>query len=147
MTALSLANETKGKVFNQKLMVHRQGKDIIVDEWIQSGKEGTNIYDVIEKYGMAYAMNTMGIAGLKGITEDISGIHNLQDVLMMNKKAIEGWQSLPADLRKEFGNNRLEFAKNGKKWLENKIKSLEPKKDLSVKEENNIEATIKKDGE
>lgn len=126
MTALSKAMATieDAKVF-EKEIVHRQGKDICIDDWIQAGKVGTNIYDVIETYGLDYAKQNMGIAGLKAIVEDVSKINGLQDVMMMNKRAIEAWEKMPIEIKQKFGNNRLEFAANGHQWLKDELKKLE----------------------
>lgn len=130
MTALTKANFTnKGREFDPKIKVHRGGKDLIVDEWIQSGRDGTNIYEVMDKFNIdaGKALSRMGLGEIQAISDDVTKIGRLQDILMREKRAIEHWESLPLDIRQQFGNSRHEFAKNGSKWLQNKIKELTPK--------------------
>lgn len=127
MTALKKAfcSEESARKIDNKYTVHRQGKDIVVDEWIKSNAEGTNIYQVIDKYGIGYVKENMGLSGLKGIQLELEGINNLQDIMMREKRAKESWEKMPIEIRDKFGNSRYEFAKNGEKWLKNEIKKIE----------------------
>lgn len=145
MTALNKAHTNEnGRFCNPEYKVTYQGKEIIMDKWIQEGREGTNIYEVMSKYGYDYAMNTMGIGKLQAITEDVSTIKNLQDLKMIEIKANQNWEQLPLDIRKEFGNSKNEFIKSGEAWLKRKIEELKPKVNLDLtKTEEAIKTTEK----
>lgn len=124
MTNLNKAMCKEGRIFDPEITVFRQGKKIKVQDWIEAGRDGTNVYEIIEKYGLDYAKNHMGLPNLKAIQEDLSHIHGLQDLLEINKRAQRNWEQLPLEIRKKFNNNRNDFVKNGNEWLKSEINRL-----------------------
>lgn len=103
----------------------RQGsKDISIKDFTNNNAIDCNIYEVIEKYRgdlkmTAEQMNKFHIE----VAEELSEIKSLPDAIKQIHKAEESWRNLPLDVRKEFGNSVQNFMKNGKSYLEGKIKS------------------------
>lgn len=95
----------------------RAGQELDVREWIDTAREDTELYKVLEKYGCIDRM----IVDKETVFTDMTNIMDLRDSLEQMKQADKLWDSLPLDFRKEFLNDKKEFIKNGLNVLKKKI--------------------------
>lgn len=99
--------------------ITRAGQELDVREWIDSGREDTELYETLEKYGCIDRM----IVNKEQVFGDLTQIKNLRDSIEQINKANKLWETLPLDFRKEFLNDKTEFMRNGLDYLEKKIKA------------------------
>lgn len=97
--------------------IKRAGQILDVREWIDSGREDTELYVTLEKYGCIDRM----IVDKEQVYGDITQIMDLKDSMEQIKQADELWESLPLDFRKQFLNDKTEFMRNGLDYLKNQI--------------------------
>lgn len=95
----------------------RAGQELDVRTWIEEGREDTEIYPTLEKYGCIdkLIVNTQQVYG------DLTEILDLRSSIEQIKKADELWKSLPLDMRKEFLGDKKRFMEEGLDWLKKKI--------------------------
>lgn len=117
--------ENISQTFSKDPKIKRNGKMISINDEIQKNREDTEIYPLIDKYGCIekIPMDTQVIQG------DISSIKDLRS-LKDQQIAVENlWNTLPLDVRKQFGNDLNNFYNNGEAWINNVIaKENETKK-------------------
>ena len=111
-----ITKKTKGQEFG-KPKIKKYGKEVDVYSWIQEGREDTEIYETIEKYGCIDRMKL----DTQGIYDDFTEIKDLRNFCEQNIKAQELWESLPLETRQEFNHDKTLFAEKGEEWLLNKI--------------------------
>lgn len=109
---------TEGQKF-QKAIIIKQGKEIDVDAMIQAGREDTEIYPTLEKYG---CLDKLEIDN-KGVYGDFREIKSLENIIEQNEKATNLWNNLPLEVREQFGNDKTKFLNEGEEWLKKKIDS------------------------
>ena len=109
---------TEGQKFKKAIII-KQGKEIDVDAMIQAGREDTEIYPTLEKYG---CLDKLEIDN-KGVYGDFREIKSLENIIEQNEKATNLWNNLPLEVREKFGNDKTKFLNEGEKWLKNKIQS------------------------
>lgn len=124
--------ERKAMTFNKdKIFVERQGKKINVNDWIQEGREDTEIYPTLEKYNcapsIAAAASVMGKTQAEEMYGEIQTINGLRGAIEQAEAAKQMWERLPLNIRAQFGNNSKEFAAKGEAWLKNKIQQFAAK--------------------
>lgn len=124
------------QIFGDPVII-RAGKEIHVREWIESGREDTELYPTLEKYGSIERI----IVDREQIYGDLSKIKDLRDSIEKMKEADNMWMNLPLELRKEFLNDKNEFMRNGLDYLKKKIDEEKKKTELENKIE--IEPVIK----
>lgn len=132
--------ERKAMTFDKdKIFVERQGKKINVNDWIQEGREDTEIYPTLEKYNcapsIASAKAVMGKTQAEDMYGEIQTINGLRGAIEQAEAAKKMWENLPLDIRAQFGHNAKEFAAKGETWLKNKIekfKEMEQKQNEQV---------------
>lgn len=113
-------NYPGGQTFDPaKNVINKKGQKINLYDFIQENREDTEIYPTLEKYGCIDKI----IVDKPKIYAEFKELMNLRDIHEQERKANNLWESLPFDIRKEFGNDRLNFMQNGKQWLEGKIKA------------------------
>lgn len=124
--------KTKGQTFGRPKL-KKAGKEFDVHDWIQEGREDTEIYATLEKYGCLDRMET----DANTLYGDMSEISDLRNVIEQAQRADEMWNSLPLELRREFQHNKSLFMENGKDYLEKIIKkSKETGSEIENKGEN-----------
>ena len=121
--------ERKAMTFDKdKIFVERQGKKINVNDWIQEGREDTEIYPTLEKYGcapsIAAAKSVMGQSEAQEMYGEIKKINGLRGAIEQAEAAKKMWENLPLDIRAEFGHNAKEFAAKGENWLKTKLEKF-----------------------
>lgn len=124
---LEMYAPSKGQHF-EKDFVERAGKVICVDDWIQAGREDTEIYPTLEKYGCIDRM----VLDTEGVYADVSASKDLRGSLEQIKEANKIWENLPIDVRKEFNNDKYEFMDRGEKWLKSKLNKEKEVKETAI---------------
>lgn len=110
------------KFGNPKII--RAGQKLDVREWIDTAREDTELYKVLEKYGCIDRM----IVNKETVFADLTKVMGLRDSLEQMKQADKLWNDLPLEFRKEFLNDKNEFIKNGMTVLKNKIENEKAQK-------------------
>lgn len=108
--------------------ITRAGQKLNVRDWIDSGREDTEIYQTLEKYGCIDRM----IVNKEQIFGDLTEIKNLRDSIEQIKEADNLWNKLPLDFRKVFLNDKKEFIRNGLEYLKKKIDTEKKKAEKST---------------
>lgn len=107
-------------------VIMRAGKEIHVRDWIDSGREDTELYPTLEKYGSIERM----IVDKEQVFGDLTAIKGLRDIIEQQKAAEDMWAGLPLEFRKEFLNDKTEFMRNGLDYLKKKIDAEKKKAEL-----------------
>lgn len=123
----------------------RAGQKINVYNLIQTSGEDTDLYAIMDKYGVnsqeAIARAQMNTGQLY---QDMAGINSptdLRDALNKMETAENMWKQLPLSVRSEFNNSKAEFMNRGEKWLKNKHEQEKAEKQELVKENSSKETT------
>lgn len=123
----------------EKITWKRAEGEMNVYDFIQAGREDTEIYPTLEKYGSIDVMKiNRGTA--EELYQDFTDIQELggyRGVLEYQQKAKEMFYRLPHDIRKEFDNDINKFTKKGKDYLDKKIQKFK-EEELKLKEMNNV---------
>lgn len=118
--------------FNEKATWIRQGKKVVIQDYINENATGLNFYENLERLGSVE--NT--ISYMKHNGQEIYGdFTNAISLENMEKKRIElmnVWKRLPYDVRESFGNNFEIFCTNGKNYFENLKKQWEIQKNVQT---------------
>lgn len=109
--------KTKGQKFGKPKLI-KAGKEFDVHEWIQSGREDTEIYPTLEKYGCIDRMKL----DAEGIFGDFTEMSDLRGTIEKMEKADEMWRNLPLETREHFQNNKALFIEGGMEYVKNIIK-------------------------
>lgn len=118
-----------------KIEVMRKNKKINVQKWINEGNQDLTIYDVLEKYHGDLKMTQEELnVQTQELSDVFNRIKNLRDVYEIQKEATNAWDSLPLEIRREFGHDKKRFTAEGKTWVENKIKWLNEQIDKQQEE-------------
>lgn len=107
----------------EKITMKRAIGEVNVYDFIQEGREDTEIYPTLEKYGSIDVMK-INRGKEEQLFQDFTDIQELdgyRGVLDYQKKAKEMFYSLPLEVRKEFNNDINKFTQNGHEYLKNKI--------------------------
>lgn len=129
------------KKFNtENIKVIRKGKELCVQDWIESGREGTEIKEVLKKYSGNYALAEKEIARQRVAIGDALGeINDLRDYLEQTNKARELWDGLHGDIKSVFHNNISEFVKNGMDWAKGVKSEFDKQNSKSTQKVQNME--------
>lgn len=129
----------------EKITVTKAGKEYNVYNFIQEGREDTEIYPTLEKYGCIDRM----ILNEKEVYEDMRNMGNLRNRLDQIKEADNIWKNLPLEVRQEFGHSKREFVEKGEKWIKAKIDAENAKiaaqKESDLKAAETIQQNVKTD--
>lgn len=113
-------NYPGGQTFDpEKNVINKKGQMINLYDFIQENREDTEIYPTLEKYGCLDKI----VVDKPKIYADFQELMGLRDMHDQERTAQKLWESLPIDIRKEFGNDRLNFMQHGEKWLRGKIEA------------------------
>lgn len=108
--------KTKGQTFGRPKLT-KAGKEFDVHNWIQEGRDDTEIYPTLEKYGCLERMEL----DHEALFGDMTEMSDLRGTIERAKKAEELWNGLPIEVRTEFNNDKSLFAEQGLEWLKKKI--------------------------
>lgn len=107
----------------EKITFKRASGEMNVYDFIQAGREDTEIIPTLEKYGSIEVMK-LNKQNAENLYQDFTQIQELggyRGILDYQKKAKEMFYSLPSDIRKDFDNDINKFTKNGAQYLQNKL--------------------------
>lgn len=110
----------------EKITMKRAFGEVNVYDFIQEGREDTEIYPTLEKYGSIEPMK-LKVENAEQMYNDFTQIQDLggyRGILDYQKKAKEMFYQLPSELRKEFNNDINKFTKEGPEFLNKKIKEM-----------------------
>lgn len=132
--------ERKAQKFDKsKITLTKAGKTFNIYDKIQEGREDTEIYPTLEKYGCIDRM----ILNKEGVYADFQNFNDLRDLKDQQNMASNMFYNLPLETRKEFNNNINTFVKEGEKWLKNKIEAEQPKVEIEQpKTETTVQPTV-----
>lgn len=123
----------------------RAGQKINVYELIQNSGEDTNIYQIMDKYGVnsqeAIAKMSMNTGQMYQDMLASNAPTDLRDALNKIEIAERNWRQLPLSVRAEFNNSKAEFMNRGEKWLKAKIDE-EKAKNQPVNNENSSATVV-----
>lgn len=105
----------------KKIFIDRLGKKVNLFDLIQEAKEESDVTLCMKKYG---CITPLGV-DLNKTYENYMEIKDLRDIYEAQKQADKLWDTLPIEVRSEFGNNKEDFMKNGEQWLKDKIAKQE----------------------
>lgn len=114
--------ERKAQTFDIDRKITKAGKTYCVYDAIQEARADTEIYPTLEKYG---SIERLGVDNQK-VYANITAFGDLRSMHDQQIAAAKMWEELPWDVRKQFNNNIHTFLKDGKKWIEEKIKAETP---------------------
>lgn len=108
--------KAKGKTFG-KPTFEKFGKKIAIQDYIEAGREDTEIYPTLEKYGCLTRMERTP----SQIYGDFTEYNDLRGNLEKAKKIKDMWNQLDTTIKNEFNNDMNEFIDRGMEWAKNKI--------------------------
>lgn len=134
--------ERKAQKFDKsKITLTKAGKTYNVYDKIQEGREDTEIYPTLEKYGCIDRM----MLDSQGVYADFQNFNDLRDLKDQQNLATNMFYNLPLETRKEFNNNINTFVKEGEKWLKNKIEEEKAKAEVEIPTQPTIQPTVKQE--
>ena len=120
----------------------KNGKKINVYDFIQEGREDTEIYPTLEKYGCIDKM----MLNREDVYADYTELQKMRDyrgVKDFENQAKQMFYNLPTEVRKEFDNDINKFTRNADKYIE-KLKAEDKAKADALKQAQQAELTIEK---
>lgn len=104
------------KFDRKKIFFERNGKKINVYDFIQEGREDTEIYPTLEKYGCIDKM----MLNKEDVYADYTQLQEMQDlrgIKDFENKAKQMFYNLPLEVRKEFDNDINKFTKGADEFV------------------------------
>ncbi len=127
--------ERKQQEFDKEtISFQKMGKKINVYDFIQEGREDTEIYPTLEKYGCIDKMMLNREDVYADYTE-LQKMRDLRGIKDFENQAKNMFYNLPPEVRKEFDNDINKFTKNADKYIEKLRKEDEEKAKTQIIEE------------
>lgn len=101
----------------ENITLTKAGKTFNVYDKIQEGREDTEIYPTLEKYGCIDRM----MLDHQGIYDDFTKYGELRDIKEQQKLANQMFYDLPLDVRQKFNNDISVFMKDGEKFVKKMV--------------------------
>lgn len=136
--------ERKQQFFDKdNITITMAGKTFNVYDKIQEGREDTELYPTLEKYGCIPTEMTkeQTIDFFKNNMSAVNGKIDLRNVQEAQIQSENLFYQLPLEIRKHFNNSIQEFQKNGYKYMNEKVKEWEAKQQKPVEQTTQTEAT------
>lgn len=118
----------------EKITFKRNGIDVNVYDYIQEGREDTEIYEVLEKYGCIDKIKRTNEELYADITA-IQKLDGLRGIVEQQKQAKSMFENLPLEVRKEFNNSLNEFSLKAPEYLQQLAEKIEKEKPATNNEE------------
>lgn len=137
--------ERKKQNFDAKnIFIEKAGKKINMYDFIQEGREDTEIYPTLEKYGCIDKMiiNREDVYADYTELQKLEGLRGIKDYEI---KAKNMFYNLPTEIRKEFDNDINKFTRGADDFIK-KLKAEDEKKAVKAKiekEATKVAETIK----
>lgn len=125
----------KQQSYDPKKITLKQGnKEFNVYNLIQESREDTEIVPTLLKYGSIERLKL----NKEELYQDFTNMEKQRSLADQIRYADNMFYTLPYEYRKEFKNDKYEFMKNGKEWIEKKIaEETKPKEEITTNVENN----------
>ena len=125
------------KRFNQdfdkeKITLTKAGKTFNMYDFIQEGREDTEIMPTLEKYGCIPVQQVDSAS----MYQDFTAAQDLRGVLDRKIAAENAFYNLPVEIRREFDHNIDNFMKNGEKYIKDRIAKEQAEKEQPVMPKN-----------
>lgn len=101
----------------ENITLTKAGKTFNVYDKIQEGREDTEIYPTLEKYGCIDRM----MLDHQGIYDDFTKYGELRDIKEQQKLANQMFYDLPLEVRQKFNNDISVFMKDGQKFVKKMV--------------------------
>lgn len=108
--------KSKGTEFGHPTFV-KYGKEYDIQEYIEAGREDTEIYECLEKYGCLKPLERTP----SEIYADCTEFNDLRSSIEKGRKLKESWDQLPAKIKNQFNNDMHEFADRGMEWAKTEM--------------------------
>lgn len=118
---------SQGKDFGHPTF-NKYGKEIDIQEYIEAGREDTEIKVVLEKYGCLKPLEK----DIQGIYSDFTEYNDLRTTLDKAKKANEMWGEMPTDFKNKFNNSIEEFIDRGMEWAKSEIEKQQKQEQITT---------------
>lgn len=136
---------TYGQKFSDDVMIKRNGNLQSLKDFTNQNAKETTIYDVLDTYRGDLKMTQKAmLQHANTIADEFSEIKSMGDALRIQKMANEQWNSLPRELRAQFGNSKETFLEKGSTWAKNEISIYNQKVKLQKEAQAKAEAEAKK---
>lgn len=130
----------------EKIVFEKKGKKINIYDFIQEGREDTEIYPTLEKYGCIDKM----ILNREDVYADYTELQKMQDLRGVKDFEIQAktmFYNLPLEVRKEFDNDINKFTRGADNYIaklreEDAKKAAELKKQQEIKIEKPIQGEL-----
>lgn len=132
-----IIEESKGSEFG-KPKFKKYGKEIDIQEYIEAGRDDTEIYPCLEKYGCLKPLERTP----SEIYADCTEYNDLRSTIEKGRKIKEIWANMPNHIKNKFNNDPNEFIDRGMDWAKSEMqKEAEAKKTLETATQPTIPAT------
>lgn len=126
-----IQRKSKPQTFDLHRMIRKGGKTYCVYDAIQEARKDVEIYQTLEKYG---SLDKIKMDPNK-VFADFTQFGTLADMKNQQIKANQMWSDLPFEVRKIFNNDVHTFLREGKGWIEKRIKKETQPEQPTVKPE------------
>lgn len=108
--------KSKGTIFGKPTFV-KYGKEYDIQEYIEAGREDTEIYPTLAKYGCLTPLERTP----SEIYGDFREYNDLRSTIEKGRKIKDMWDQMPTDIKNEFNNDMNEFIDKGQEWAKKKV--------------------------
>lgn len=108
--------KSKGTEFGKPTFT-KYGKEYDIQEYIEAGREDTEIYPCLAKYG---CLKPMEISA-EEIYGDFTEYNDLRSTIEKGRKLKNMWDSLPVDIKNQFNNDPNEYVDRGMEWAKSEM--------------------------
>ncbi len=133
--------ESQGTTFG-KPKFKKYGKEIDIQEYIEAGRDDTEIYPCLEKYGCLKPLERTP----SEIYADCTEYNDLRSTIEKGRKLKEIWANMPNHIKNKFNNDPNEFIDRGMDWAKKEMdkQTAEQKKLETLKQQtgNTTQPTI-----
>lgn len=133
-TFANFRNRRQEHFDKEKIVLTKAGKTFNVYDAIQEAREDTELYPTLEKYG---CIPQEKLEPGK-VYADFTAFKELREMKDQQIAAMNMWNALPLETRKHFQNDIHLFAKEGEKFLREKMAEMAP---TTPKTENTTQTT------
>lgn len=123
---------TPGQTFGDPTFV-KHDKEIHVHDFIQEGREDTEIYPTLEKYGSLKKLET----NAELVFGDATEIKDLRGAMKVIENGKKRWNAMSLEDKAIFGNDPERFINEGENWIKTKIAEIQKlEQDQNIKDTN-----------
>ena len=98
----------------------KYGKEIDIQDYIEAGREDTDIKEVLAKYGCLKPIEK----DVEAIYGDFTEYNDLRTSIEKSRKSMEMWDELPVEIKNKFNNDVHEFIDRGAEWAKSEVEKM-----------------------